>query len=190
MDRQEANVGKSKLTVVPCTRKQANEFVGAMHRHHKPVVSGKFSLAVVDEEGLVRGVAMIGNPVARSLMDGWTVEVNRVATDGCPNACSALYGASWRTARAMGYRRLYTYTLASEPGVSLRGAGWKQDGIVNGRSWHTPSRPRGIEDHPTEDKIRWVVQDQGVKWCGAVQWPASSEDEGSQLFDLFGGGNG
>jgi hypothetical protein len=187
---RDGNKGKSKLTAVPCTRKQANTFVGAMHRHHKPVVSGKFCIAIVDEEGLVRGVAMIGNPVARSLMDGWTVEVNRVATDGCPNACSALYGASWRTAKAMGYRRMFTYTLASEPGASLRGAGWKQDSIVNGRSWHTPSRPRAVESHPTEDKIRWVVEVQSAVRHGDVQWPVSSEDEGDTVFDMFGGNNG
>jgi len=34
----------------------------------------------------------------------------RVATDGTPNACSLLYAAAWQAAKALGYRRLVTYT--------------------------------------------------------------------------------
>src|SRR6185437_14364544 len=94
-------------------------------RHHLPPNGGKFALAVADETATIRGVAIVAQPVARLLADGWTAEVTRVATDGCPNACSALYGACWRAARAMGYRRLVTYTLASEPGTSLIAGGWK-----------------------------------------------------------------
>lgn len=184
---REDNQGKSKLTVVPCSRQEANDFVGRVHRHHKPVVSGKFCLAVVDEEGRVRGVAMIGNPVARGLVDGRTAEVNRVATDGCPNACSALYGAAWRAAKAMGYCRMYTYTLASESGASLRGAGWRVDGDVPGRSWHTPSRPRAIEEHPTEDKVRWVIENQSPGYVGNIQWPEPEGEPEETILDYFGG---
>ena len=86
--------------------------------------------------------------------DGATIEVTRVATDGCPNACSALYGAAWRAAKALGYERLGTYTLASEPGTSLRAAGWQQVRMVRGRSWSAPSRLRN-DQHPLEDKILW-----------------------------------
>lgn len=114
-----------RLTVVPLTFKAAREFVAALHRHHKPPPGHKFSLGVVDEEGTLRGVAMVGRPVARSYDDGFTAEVNRTCTDGCPNANSALYGAAWRTARGMGYRRLITYTQDGESGASLRGAGWR-----------------------------------------------------------------
>lgn len=96
----------------------------------------------------------MGRPVARHNDDGWTCEVTRVATDGCKNACSALYGAAWRAAKALGYRRLITYTLASEPGTSLRAAGWRVIGQVKGRSWWTPTRPR-FDKHPTLDKIAW-----------------------------------
>ena len=46
-------------------------------------------------------------------------------TDGTPNANSCLYGAAWRAAQALGYRRLITYTQEGESGASLRGAGWK-----------------------------------------------------------------
>jgi hypothetical protein len=88
------------------------------------------------------------------LDDGWTLEVNRTATDGAPNACSFLLGACWRAARALGWRRLVTYTLASEPGTSLVAAGWRRVGEVSGRSWHRDSRPR-VDLHPTQDKIKW-----------------------------------
>ena len=88
------------------------------------------------------GAAIIGRPVARHLDDGWTAEVVRLVTDSTPHVASMLYAASWRATRAMGYRKLITYTLASEPGASLRGAGWRVVGEVRGRSWDTPTRPR------------------------------------------------
>ncbi len=97
---------------------------------------------------------MIGRPVARHLQDGFTAEVTRVATDGARNACSMLYGAAWRAARAIGYRRLITYTLNTEPGESLRGAGFKCIGEAGGGSWNCPSRPR-VDTHPTQMKLRW-----------------------------------
>jgi hypothetical protein len=131
----------------------ANDFVDAQHRHHKRVRGHKFSLAAFDGDRLC-GVAMVGRPVARGLQDGLTVEVTRLCTDGTRNACSFLYGAAWRAARALGYTRLFTYTLASESGASLRAAGWIEDGRTPGRSWSCASRPR-VDKHPTEDKIRW-----------------------------------
>ena len=146
-----------RLTVVPLPLDEANAFVAQHHRHHKPVPGHKFSLGVADETGAIRGVAIVGRPVARMLDNGLTLEVNRVATDGCPNACSALYGAAWRAARALGYRRLITYTLNTEPGTSLRGAGWKligERGRPKGRSWNTPGRPR-VDKHPTQMKLLW-----------------------------------
>jgi hypothetical protein len=179
-----------RLTIIPCTRKQANDFVSLLHRHHKPVVSGKFALAVVDEQGQVRGVAMVGNPIARPLNDGVTVEVNRVATDGCPNACSALYGAAWRIARAMGYRRMLTYILEHEPGTSLRASGWLLDGEVEGRSWSSKSRPRAIESHPTCGKQRWVVEVQKeAVFQGSPRWPAELVDERNPILEMFGIGD-
>ena len=67
-----------------------------------------------------------------------------------------LYGAAWRAAKALGYRKLITYTLASEEGASLRAAGWEVVGEVKGRSWNTPSRPR-VDKNPAQDKFRWEV---------------------------------
>jgi hypothetical protein len=142
-----------RLQIVPCELGEANEFVRAQHRHHGEVVGHKFSLAVSVGEQVV-GVAIIGRPVSRMLDDGWTLEVTRLATDGTKNACSSLYAAAWRTARAMGYRRLVTYVLDTEPGTSLEAAGWKCVGQSGGGSWSRGSRPR-VDKHPTQGKMRW-----------------------------------
>ena len=115
---------QSKLRVVPLTLAKANDAIAKWHRHHKPVVCHRFSLGVVDEIGTLRGVLCAGRPVARMIDQELVLEVNRVATDGCPNACSALYGSARRVALAMGFDRVMTYILDTEPGTSLRAAGW------------------------------------------------------------------
>ena len=81
-----------------------------------------------------------------------TAEVTRLVTDGTKNACSFLYGAAARAAFALGYRRIGTYILATEPGTSLTAAGWRQIAEVKGRSWSCKSRPR-IDMHPTQNKL-------------------------------------
>src|SRR5437870_1633786 len=111
------------MRIVPITLRAACAFVAAHHRHHPPPRGHKFSLAV-DDGGHLAGVAIVGRPVARALDDGFTLEVLRVCTLGTKNACSMLYGAARRIAKEMGYRRIVTYTLASEPGTSLRASGW------------------------------------------------------------------
>lgn len=141
------------LRIVPMTLKEANAFVEQHHRHHKPVPGTKFAIGVADSGG-VRGVALVGRPVSRVLDDGWTLEVNRCATDGARNACSMLYGAAWRAAKAMGYQRLITYTLPEEGGASLRAAGWKLLGTAGGGSWSCASRPR-VDTAPTQQKLIW-----------------------------------
>lgn len=147
-------MSQPRLRVVPCRLEEANQFVAQHHRHHGPVVGHKFSLAVADDDGNVRGVAVVGRPVARMRDDGWTLEVTRLATDGTPNACSALYGACARAAFALGYRRIGTYTLDSEPGTSLKAAGWTLIGERGGGSWSAPSRPR-VDRHPLQGKLLW-----------------------------------
>lgn len=54
----------------------------------------------------------------------------------------------------MGYRRVITYILASEPGTSLKAAGWRFIRDTEGGSWSCPSRPRQ-DDHPLEPKQLW-----------------------------------
>ena len=143
-----------RLMVVPISLADANTFVETHHRHHKKVVGHKFSIGVVDESGQMRGVAIVGRPVSRHRDDGFTLEVTRLATDGCANAPSSLYSAAWRAARAMGYRRIGTYTLATEPGTSLLAAGWRIVHEVRGASWSRDGRPR-TDKHPTVDKRLW-----------------------------------
>ena len=141
------------LIVQPLTQREAFAFIERHHRHHRPPVGAIFCIAVSDGE-TVRGVATVGRPVARGLQDGWTAEVNRCATDGAKNACSMLYGACWRAARALGYRRLVTYTLPEEGGGSLRGAGWKCLGDTGGGRWSRKTRAR-VDLHPLQVKMRW-----------------------------------
>jgi len=144
-----------KLDIVPCELDEANEFVRIHHRHHAPVQGHKFSLAVCNGQ-IIHGVAIVGRPVGRMNDNGLTLEVTRVATDGTPNACSALYGAARRAAFALGYKRLITYTLRFESGASLNGAGWKLLGEAGGGTWNRKSRPR-IDKHPTQGKFLWEV---------------------------------
>jgi hypothetical protein len=143
------------LVIVPTSLAEANAFVATHHRHHKPVVGHKFSIAAAEGEK-VRGVAIVGRPVARLLDDGWTLEVNRCCTDGARNACSMLYGAAWRAVKSMGYRRLITYTLPDEGGASMRAAGWRLVGQRGGGNWNVPSRPRIDTDiHLRGTKSLW-----------------------------------
>jgi hypothetical protein len=146
--------GQPRLRTVPTTLRDANAFVAAHHRHHKPVRGHTSSTAVVDDQGTVRGVAIIGRPLARKIDHRQVCEVLRVATDGCANACSALYGAACRIAKAFGYAHVLTYTLGTEPGTSLRAAGWKPVALTDGGSWSREGRER--EDaHPLIPKVRW-----------------------------------
>lgn len=143
------------LVVTPITIGDAKEFVRQKHRHHKPPVSGLFAVAASEGETVV-AVAVVGRPSARHLDDGWTAEVTRLASDGTRNACSILYAACWRAARALGYRKLVTYTLPEEGGASLRAAGWRCVGEAGGGSWSRASRPR-VDSHPTQTKLRWEM---------------------------------
>jgi len=143
------------LELVPITIKAANLLVARWHRHHPPSQGGLFAVAVaIPGSDEPCGAAIIGRPVARNLQDGWTAEIVRLVTDGTRNAPSKLLGAAWRAARALGYRRIVTYTLQSESGSSLHGAGFKIVGEVMGRSWHCESRPR-VDKTPHQNKFRW-----------------------------------
>ena len=145
----------NKLQIIPIDLSDANYFVKQHHRHHIPVVGHKFSIGLSDGVE-IRGVAIIGRPVARGLDDGWTLEVTRCCTDGVKNGCSKLYSAAWRACREMGYKKLVTYTLSDESGKSLSAAGWKIVASTKGGSWSCKTRPR-IDKHPLQSKLRWEV---------------------------------
>ena len=144
------------LELQPTTRDEAFAFIELFHSHHPPPQGWLFGIAVNDGTQVV-GVITIGRPVARGLQDSWTAEVTRCCTDKTPHVASKLYAAAWRACRAMGYRKLITYTLDSEAGTSTRAAGWRMVGQVKGRSWHCPSRPR-VDTHPLQDKFRWEIE--------------------------------
>lgn len=114
------------ISALPITLREAREFVSNFHRHNKAPQGGLFAVGASDGERLI-GVAIVGRPVARALDDGQSAEVTRccVHDDAPKGSCSFLYARCWQAAKAMGYRRLVTYTLQSESGASLRGAGWK-----------------------------------------------------------------
>lgn len=149
-----------QLVIVPMTFAVACGFVTMWHRHHPPSVGHKFSLGVATPDGVLRGVATVGRPVAIHFNNGQTLEVNRTATDGTPNACSALYAAAWRASKALGYTRLITYTQEGESGASLRGAGWR---VVAQRpanaGWDRPSRPREMKGTEGIPRTLWEAME-------------------------------
>ena len=143
--------------MVPLTLLEANDFVRLFHRHHAPCLGHRFSIGCVDEEGRLVGVAIVGRPVARNAGSAREVlEVSRLATDGTPNACSILYAAAARAGKAMGFRRIQTFTLPSEGGASLRASGWTAEATPDGGQWTRSYRPRRT-DQPSGPKTRWAL---------------------------------
>lgn len=136
----------------PITLKIANCFVDKHHRHHNGTVGCKFAIGLFEGDKLI-AVAICGRPVSRYLDNGEVCEINRCCTLGNENACSMLYGACSRIAKNMGYKKIITYTLESESGVSLKASGFKCEGKAGGRYW-TGSRNRG-QGIPSEMKLRW-----------------------------------
>lgn len=143
------------LELIPLHLSEANEFVLRHHRHNRPVPGAKFAIGAANG-GEIVGVAIVGRPVSRHQDNGWTLEVNRTCTDGTRNVNSFLYAAAWRAARALGYRRLITYTLVEESGTTMRAVGWKVVGETTGKSWNVPSRPR-IDRHTLGQRYLWEV---------------------------------
>ena len=148
------------LVVRPIELRDANAFVARLHRHHKPVVGHRFSISC--ENGELRGVAIIGRPVARHYDPLEVCEVTRLCTDGTENACSILYAAAARAAKAMGYERIQTYTLPTEGGASLRASGWTCEGEQKSKPWVyseaqgvLPGMPNRRQDQPNGNKVRW-----------------------------------
>lgn len=144
------------MKTIPLTIKQANDLITKLHRHHKPVRGHRFSIGVQDKTGNIIGAVVVGRPVSRELSHYSVAEVTRLVTDGTSNACSFLYSAAARIAREMGFDYIQTYILESEPGTSLRAAGWEFDGLTNGGTWNCNVRKNRREDQPMERKQRWV----------------------------------
>ena len=151
------------MRLVPVSLKAANTFVAEHHRHHKPVVGHKFSIGCALDGRLV-GVAIVGRPVSRYLDNGLTLEVNRLCTTGEKNACSMLYAAAARAAKAMGYRKVITYILQSELGTSLKASGFQCEGIAGGLAWNGERKPKTVSFyHDTAKNIVAHFQGQIVQ---------------------------
>jgi hypothetical protein len=135
--------------------KAANAFIAEHHRHHRPVVGHRFSLAAWNADVMV-GVAIVGRPVSRGCDPGRVLEVTRLCTDGTKNACSILYAAAARVGRELGYHKIQTYVLQSEPDTSLQASGWALETITRGGAWVRPDGALRRQDQPTEPKARWA----------------------------------
>ena len=143
------------MHIYPITLKTANDYVKNNHRHHKPVIGAKFAIGAMHDAELV-GVVICGRPVARNADDGFTLEVTRLATNGHKNACSLLYGAAARAAKALGYCKIQTYILDTENGSSLKASGWEFETMTNGGAWvRSDNSPRN-NNHPLNKKARWA----------------------------------
>lgn len=150
---------QSRLTVRECGITVARHGVARLHRHlSRPPPSALVAFEALDASRWPRAWAMVGRPGSRVLDAAGWVEVTRVASDGVPNGCSALYGAASRWARKRGAVGLLTYTLGDEPGTSLRAAGWVEVGETKGGQWRCKSRPRATvrAGAVAAPKRRWV----------------------------------
>lgn len=146
----------ARYRIVRLSQAETKDFIARHHRHHRPPAGDLFRLGAADVSGKIVGVVVVGRPVSRLRDDGETAEVTRLCTDGSKDACSFLYGAAARAAFALGFRRIGTYILASEPGTSLRAAGWRSLGERRGGTWARGNRPR-IDTHPTGPKALWEL---------------------------------
>ena len=145
------------LKIVPLELRELNELVNKWHRHHKRVQGHRFSIGVLDTKtNEIVGGCSVGRPVARKVNSKEVLEVTRLVTNGHKNACSILYAAAARVGRELGYKKIQTYILQSETGISLIAAGWElENDSVGGGQWvHTDGKPRRT-DQPTEKKQRW-----------------------------------
>lgn len=149
---------RARLRIVHVGRDDAKVFTAMWHRHHAHVLpaSHRFSLGVADGNDVLLGVAITGRPSGRGNQDGVTVEVTRCTTDGTANACSMLYGAAARAAKALGWGRIITYTQEVESGASLQAAGFVLVAERGPRADHFESSARYREDHGTGGVRRYL----------------------------------
>ena len=136
-------------------RSAALAFTQDVHRRLPRIQGAMWCVSVRDGSEIV-GVALVGHPSQEQTTDEYDhLRALRVAVkEGHKNACSMLYGACWRAARAMGVERMDTFTNLDEPGTSLRAAGWVEGGLTDGGEYSRPSRKRGPQIN-AEQKRRW-----------------------------------
>ena len=182
LDRDGDAVGvavRMSLRVVPLTLAQANALVARLHRHHKPVVGHRFSLGC-EADGKLVGAAIVGRPVAaKGDTNGRQYEiasVTRLVTDGTKNACSILYAAAARAAREMGFTEIETFILDTEPGTSLRAAGWGFVSTTPARSWDGRKGQMDLDGHTRRTDQPECAKQRWVKTLRASSAPAVAAD--------------
>ena len=146
------------LTVHPIELYDANSFIDRLHRHHWAMKTHRFSLGAYRGARLV-GVCVCQRPTNQAVDSLRVIEVARLCTDGAQNACSILYGAAGRVAKELGYEKIQTFTLESEPGVTLRAVGWLNEGVETATPWNTKRKTDSairLDLNSDEDKQRWA----------------------------------
>ena len=155
------------LIAEPIELKQAQAFINQLHRHHSAAIRDKFRIAA-KRGGQIVGVVQCGRPVSRVLDDGYTLEVLRLCTDGGKDVCSFLYSRCARIAKEMGYRKIITYILSTEPGTSLKASGWTlEDDNCGGATWEncTRTKERPVQLSMIEQKQKYPVGVSKQRWA-------------------------
>ena len=150
------------LRARPIYRTEARRWIWEHHRHNVPP-AGWLGAVAIEDDGRLCGVGTLGRPSGPALQNGTTAEITRCCTDGTKNAASMIYGRLARAAAAFGYVHVVTYTLASEPGTSLRAAGFTLESAPRAREdWRRSEGSIryqhdlfGQERRPSEPDVRW-----------------------------------
>lgn len=88
------------MEVVPLTVSEAEAFLAKHERHYKAPVTPVCAVGVGDAEGL-HGAAVMGK------REDGDAELNHIYCDGTSQGYTVLYGAVWRTLKALGYKRTW-----------------------------------------------------------------------------------
>lgn len=148
-------------SLAPVTVKAAQAWVQQHHRHLPKVQGGLFAASVCLDGEMV-GVAIAGNP-ARVWQGTGRIAITRCAVlpelpghgEHAAPACTMLYGALCRAAKALGYREAWTYSLGDEDGRSIKAAGFIFQGFSPASATWKVSRP-GRAPVETGRKGRWM----------------------------------
>jgi hypothetical protein len=162
-ERVEAESMSRRFTTRWVSLREADRFIAKHHRHHSPSQGGIVALGLWEGTKLV-GVSVLGRPVSRMLQEQGIVECVRSCVlpdlegvgDHANCAASVLAARLRRVAQSLGFARMVTYTLPTESGSSLDGAGWQDDlSLAGGGEWDSPGRSRDAANYPTVRKRRW-----------------------------------
>jgi len=150
------------MKIVPLLLRRANDFVERYHRHSARTSNdgGKYAIGL-EHDGELVGVAIVGRPISRMLqLEGeHPAELLRLCTSPtCPKGGgSKLYSRAKRIWQLMGGSHFHTYTLITESGAVLRGAGLREPvATTRAQQWDRPSRHRRATAIAEKPKRRWT----------------------------------